>query len=183
MPRIYIVRHGEAAATFAQHRDPGLSELGREQAKRAATLLKESGPLRILTSPLLRAKETAQPLAAIWNAKPEIDDRFAEVPSPMSQNLAERSTWLSDLMAGTWMELPQELQEWRRRMIQAAIDLTEDCVIFSHFVAINVLVGAALDLPALISFRPDNASITQFSTSEARLALVSRGREAKTRVN
>ena len=37
---IYLVRHGEAAASWAQATDPGLSEFGHEQARAAARLLR-----------------------------------------------------------------------------------------------------------------------------------------------
>ena len=36
---LFLVRHGEAAAGYAQHRDPGLSTLGAEQAAVAAQRL------------------------------------------------------------------------------------------------------------------------------------------------
>jgi len=39
---IFLVRHGEAAASWGESPDPGLSELGRRQAEVAAALLKQS---------------------------------------------------------------------------------------------------------------------------------------------
>ena len=36
---LFLVRHGEAAAGYAEHRDPGLSPLGAEQAALAAQRL------------------------------------------------------------------------------------------------------------------------------------------------
>ncbi len=183
MSTIYIVRHGQAEATFAQHRDPGLSELGKQQAERSATALKKIGPMPILTSPLARARETAQPLADLWGVVPRVDDRFAEVPSPSSLGLDKRSEWLASIMAGNWTDLSPDLACWRRTMVEAAQNLSADHVIFSHFVAINVLVGAALGVSKLIVFRPDNASITELSNSNNRLVLVARGTEAHTRIN
>ena len=183
MPFLYIVRHGEAAATFAQHLDPGLSELGQSQAHRSAELLKNIGPLPILTSPLARARETAQPLADLWDITPQIDDRFAEVPSPPALGLDKRALWLRQVMNGKWMDLPDELLGWRNTMIEAALDFSADHVIFSHFIAINVLVGAALGSTELIVFRPDNASITQLSKADNRLVLVAQGSEAQTKIN
>ncbi len=183
MPLLYIVRHGEAAATFAQHRDPGLSELGQIQAKHSAEVLSRIAPVPILTSPLARAQETAQPLADLWGVTPQIDDRFAEVPSPPSLGLDERAEWLGEAMNGKWMDLPDELLGWRKKMVEAALDFSADRVIFSHFVAINVLVGAALGSTELIVFRPDNASITQLNNADNRLLLVAQGSEAQTKIN
>ena len=36
MPKIYLIRHGEASGTWADSIDPGLSELGKAQAREAA---------------------------------------------------------------------------------------------------------------------------------------------------
>ena len=62
--RIYLVRHGEA--TGYDGADPGLSELGASQARQVAQRLAEiaGAPIELVTSPLRRARETAQPLAA-----------------------------------------------------------------------------------------------------------------------
>ncbi|MEM9360907.1 MAG: phosphoglycerate mutase family protein, partial [Pseudomonadota bacterium] len=66
MTDIYLVRHGEAAATWAQSPDPGLSQLGHQQAHDVAQALApklDSIEVSLITSPMLRARETAQPLA------------------------------------------------------------------------------------------------------------------------
>lgn len=183
MSNIYFVRHGEAAASFADHRDPGLSELGRQQSKRAAHQLQESGPLPIFTSPLLRAQETASFLAEVWKTTAKIDTRFAEVPTPSNLEFKVRPVWLSRVMGGTWLQLSDELQSWRDTMIDATLGFDRDCVVFSHFVAINVIVGAATEEEMLISFRPANASITLVSNSGGVLTVQYQGLEAKTKVN
>ena len=46
MPKVYMVRHGRAAANFTSDRDPGLDDLGRSQAVQAATVLAAQAPLR-----------------------------------------------------------------------------------------------------------------------------------------
>ena len=183
MAIVHFVRHGEAAATFAQHTDPGLSDLGRAQAMRTATALRPIGPLPIFTSPLRRTQETAQALADIWSVTRIVDSRFAEVPSPQDFSLEDRSTWLRKIMAGRWQDLPEDLREWRQTMIDAALEMKEDCVVFSHYVAINILVGAADGLDPLISFAPNNASVTVFDNAGGTLKVLSRGEEASTTVN
>lgn len=183
MAHIYFVRHGEAAASFANHRNPGLSDRGRAQSERTATQLRELGPLPVFTSPLLRTQETARFLANAWKTDAKIDERFAEVPTPSNVEFEERSVWLQQVMSGTWMDLSKELQLWRRTMVDATLEFQQDCVVFSHFVAINVLVGAAASLPELISFRPANASITLFSNDRGALSVIYKGREADSKVN
>ena len=63
---IFLVRHGEAAASWGQESDPGLSDLGRAQAAESARSLQRLMPpnTALVSSPLARAQETAAPLAA-----------------------------------------------------------------------------------------------------------------------
>ena len=179
---VRIVRHGEAQAGFGAHKDPGLSELGIAQAKKTARSLAALVPQSILTSPLCRARETAAELAVLWQKEPLVDERFAEVPTPI-EDLADRASWLTTIMRGTWQQLPVELKVWRNTMIEAAINMQNDCIVFSHYVAINILVGAASGKDELITFRPDNASVTVFSNEGGQLKLLSLGAQASTRVN
>ena len=47
MPKVYMVRHGRAAANFTSDLDPGLDDLGRDQAVQAASLLAVQAPLAL----------------------------------------------------------------------------------------------------------------------------------------
>ena len=184
MSTIYLVRHGRAAAGFGAHADPGLDDVGRGQADRAAGRLagEIGGPVPIYTSPLARARETAAPLAARWGVDAVVEERVAEIPSP-TEDLRQRAHWLAGVMAGRWTDLPAELRAWRQRMIDCVLAFDGDSVVFCHFVAINVLVGAATGAEALITFRPDNGSVTRIGTDGGRLSLIERGAEASTTVN
>jgi broad specificity phosphatase PhoE len=57
-----------------------------------------------------------------------------------------------------------------------------DCVVFSHFIAINAAVGHATGDDRVVSFRPDNCSITIMETGINTLTLLERGVEAITEV-
>lgn len=179
--RIYLVRHGEASAKWTEADDPGLSERGREQAIGAASTLSGFGPMRVHSSPLLRARQTAAPLGDLWKAEIGIIPAVSEIPS-LGIERAARQRWLLQVMAGGWSAADNELLGWRDGLIKALTAQQEDCAIFSHFVAINAAVGAATGDDAVISFRPDNASITIFETDGAALYLVERGREAETAI-
>ena len=182
MAKVILVRHGEAAAGFGAHRDPGLSNLGRQQAINTAKHLESIGPLPLFSSPLMRAQETAKPLSDLWQRDVEIETRIAEIPSPIEE-LESRATWLSTIMAGSWKSLPDELKIWREALIECVQNAPKDCVMFSHFVAINLLVGAANDDEHMVVFRPNNASMTQFTNDDDRLIVHSLGEEADTHVN
>jgi len=181
--KLYLVRHGRAAAGFGESRDPGLDEVGRKQAEEVAQQLAPLGPLPILTSPLRRARETAAPLAQLWNVQPIIEEAVAEIPSP-TDNLQERVAWLRDFMAGSWRNATPPLAQWREDVIAALLAIREDTAIFSHYIAINVAAGAALDDDRAVVFSPDNCSVTVFENDGGALRLIAKGREAPlTKVN
>src|SRR5690348_1029805 len=112
MVRLYLVRHGRAAAGF-DVADPGLDDLGREQAISVARKLAGLGPLSILTSPLRRTRETAAPLAQAWTCEPGIENAIAEIPTPAGLNVHSRVPWLRRFMTGSWQEADAELSQWR----------------------------------------------------------------------
>jgi broad specificity phosphatase PhoE len=178
---LYLVRHGQAAAGFDGHRDPGLSDLGRRQADAAAEALESLGPLALVTSPLARARETARPLEAAWATQATVEPAIAEIPSP-TDDLAARSAWLRTIMAGTVGALPPELVGWRSALVDRLLAQERDAVLFTHFVAINLAVGAAEGSDAMVVFRPDNASITVLSNATGHLEVLRRGAEADTEV-
>ncbi len=182
MATIYLVRHGKASAGFDSHLDPGLDETGRAQAQATADVLEPLGPLSIYSSPLARALETARTLAERWGVTPLVEPRVAEIPSP-SNDPADRGRWLRGVMTQRWSVLSPELQEWRRAMIDCACSYPTDCVVFCHFVAINVIVGAATGVDKVISFRPGNGSVTKICVAERELSLIELGLEASTRVD
>ena len=111
-----------------------------------------------------------------------IETRVAEVPSP-TEVLRERARWLAGVMAGRWTDLPADLQCWRQEMIDCVLGFDTDAVVFCHFVAINVIVGAARGAQELITFRPDNGSVTRIATDGGQLSLTELGTQATTDVN
>jgi phosphohistidine phosphatase len=76
--RLYLVRHGEAASGEPDH-ERRLTAAGREQARRVGEQLADSDPRPdvVLHSPLVRARETAELIAAPLGIQPEPDDRLA----------------------------------------------------------------------------------------------------------
>lgn len=80
--QLILVRHGESEANaqgIIQGRlDFALSELGRLQAQRVAERLREVDIARILTSPLLRAAQTADVIGAARGLTPEADPALME---------------------------------------------------------------------------------------------------------
>jgi len=182
MAKIYLARHGQAASGWGLEKDPGLDDLGRSQAQVAARKLAALGPLPIISSPRARARETAMPLARLWDVKPAIEKRVGEIRFPC-ETPADRIQWLKEVMADIWPNLDQDLHQWRREVIDALSSIETDTVVFTHFIAINAAVGHAIGDERVVSFSPNNASITILETDGSKLCLVERGVEADTRVN
>lgn len=182
MAKIYMVRHGKATASWGEHPDPGLDEAGQEQARALAARFAKELALPILTSPKARAQETAAPLCRQWQTTAIIEPRVTEIPSP-DQNLGVRSDWLRQVMAGTWSAATPAVQQWRENVIRCILEQTGDAIFFSHYIAINVVAGAALGLGECTVFRPDYCSVTCFSVTEGVLELIEQGSQASTKVN
>lgn len=176
MARIYLVRHGKAKGEWGAERDPSLDLVGCEQAKAAARSLASLGPLKIVSSPYARTLETALPLAEIWNVTPSVDERIGEIPSPV-EDLADRLQWFRKVMTLTWLDLGGNLKAWRRGVIGALHEFEEDTVLFSHSIAINVVVGEATGDDRVVCFWPENGSITTIDVNKSVLRLIKRGIE------
>ena len=180
---IYLVRHGEAAATWGQCADPGLSELGQSQAQSAAAVLCDllDGEVELVSSPLARARETAEPLARLLDTAVAVDEAFREVPAPVP--LPQRQTWLRQFMQQRWHEQPEALCDWRDRALAQLLARRRSTVVFTHFLVINAVVGRVQGRDEVLAFWPDNASITRLSHTGNALQLVQLGEQMKTVVN
>jgi broad specificity phosphatase PhoE len=181
MTRIYLIRHGHAAASWSEDADPGLDNLGHSQAEQAAGKLRDHTPLDIVSSPLKRAIETANPLCRELNIDARLEPRIAEIPSP-GLDVENRGPWLGKIMQGGWTDVSQELAQWRLQLIDSLCELKADTAVFSHFVAINVAVGSATGDDRVVSFRPDNGSISILESDGQSLSLIERGTEASTHI-
>jgi broad specificity phosphatase PhoE len=80
---IAFVRHGQTGPNrdglIIGRSDPSLTEEGRRQAVLLGAILAGEKPATILTSPLVRARETAEAIAAACGLTPEVDERLVEL--------------------------------------------------------------------------------------------------------
>jgi len=74
--RLFLARHAAAAAGHPDELRPLTAE-GREQARTLGERLVSERPDAVLTSPLLRARETAAAVAGATGAEVRIDERLA----------------------------------------------------------------------------------------------------------
>ena len=190
MTRIYMIRHGKAAAGWDGDADPGLNELGRAQAEAVAKKVQAlvATPVPIYSSPLKRCQETAAPLAAAWGVTPQIEAGVGEIPPPL-EDLTERTQWLRRVMAGTWeglyrdavsVESGVDFRGWNDNVVFTLNAFKgEAVVIFSHFIALNAAYSAATGAADVVSFAPENCSLSIFDTDGTSLSLVAQGEETE----
>lgn len=80
---IVLARHGQTDVNrdgrLQGRTDPSLTQLGLAQAAALATVLAGEGPVAVLTSPLRRARETADLIAAACGLRAEVDERLVEL--------------------------------------------------------------------------------------------------------
>lgn len=175
---IALVRHGETAANregrLQGRLDLPLNETGRVQADGlAAALARGTRPLVVVTSPLLRARQTAAVISAATGAPLEVDDRLIEVD-------------YGDLDGRPLAEVPADLaRRWRTEdgfappngeslaavsaRVEPCLDVLLDrgdeglVVAVSHVTPIKAAVTWALGIHHLHAWRMflDTASITR----------------------
>lgn len=175
---IYLIRHGEPAGSYGAHPNPGLTELGVRQAFAAAETLAEAGAKRAITSPLARSRETAAQFEKLMETHARIETGVGEIITP--PGIEDRVTWLRGVMAGTWTEAGPELMAWRQSVLASVEKLQDETAVFSHFVAINALVGLLSNDDRVVVFKPGHASITKLDRRGGRLVVTQLGAEAAT---
>jgi broad specificity phosphatase PhoE len=182
--QIALVRHGRASAGWDTALDPGLDNLGRKQADEAAKkldLIFAGQPVQIISSPLLRCQQTAKPFADLRTIPVRVCAEVAEIPSPSGVEMSGRVDWLRAAMQGTWADLGGEYVEFRDSVVKFVQSLETSVVVFSHFVAINAVIGSLLSDDRLVIRSLDNCSITLLDRDSAgNLRIAQTGHEADT---
>lgn len=188
MSRLYLIRHGKPAAVWGEaDEDPGLDAAGQAQAEAARDYLlslpEGQRPSRVVSSPLRRCRETAEPTARALGVEIEIDPFVGEIPTPKALTAEQRPAWLRAVFQGRWTDVEGDLDydAWRGEVVKA-LHSRGDTAVFSHYVAINAVISHLDGDERVLVFRPDHASISTLETDGETLTLVERGREASTGV-
>ena len=165
--RIVFWRHGRtpwnAQQRFQGQTDIELDEVGIEQAQRAAGMLATLEPTRIISSDLLRARATAEPLARILDLPVAIDEGLRETFAGEWEGLtrpemeSRYGSLLSEWSSGSDVR-PGVTGETRREVavrVAAAVDrglvgLAPGAllVVVTHGGAARAGIGQILGLPA-----------------------------------
>jgi broad specificity phosphatase PhoE len=164
---LILVRHGEALGShfgvLRGRSDSGLSEIGRRQAALLAPFMADLEDARFVTSPLLRARETAH-LALLGRGTPppelEQDDDLQEMDFGDWEGLAYEQVAAQDpAAAAAWAEWDpgfsfpggESLTGFEARMERAARALAAPgaatVVAFAHGGVVRALICLYLGLP------------------------------------
>ena len=182
MAIVRLVRHGRAAAGWDTDPDPVLDSLGRSQAQAVGEALRQVDAAVVLTSPMRRCRETSAYYAEPLGIDVIVDSSVSEIPAPLDVEMAGRADWLRHVMLGSWSELDDRYAAYRDAVVERIRVCDQDTIIFSHFVAINTVIGAALGDDRLVIRRLDNCSVTTMDVIDGELSLVEGGHEADTLV-
>lgn len=83
--KIYLVRHGESEGNIAKTHQPETSPLsleGLRQADKLAARFDGTDAKKIIASPLMRTKQTAEAIAKVTGLEIEFEDRIKELKRP-----------------------------------------------------------------------------------------------------
>jgi broad specificity phosphatase PhoE len=157
--RLVLVRHCEpeedARGRCYGSLDVGLSDAGRAHARELATRLSAEA---VWTSPRLRARETAAPLAA----EPIVDDDlreldFGELEGRTFDEIAES---MPDLYR-EWMETPTRVRfpggecwaDLKERAVRSVARIEGDAIVVTHGGVIRAVLSDWLAIPDEAVFR------------------------------
>jgi ribonuclease H / adenosylcobalamin/alpha-ribazole phosphatase len=165
-----LLRHGQTPMSvqkrYAGRSDVPLTDVGVQQAAAAAKRLASAGIGVIVTSPLLRAVQTAQEVAAVTGAAVVTDDGFRETDFGAWEGLtfAEvRDRWPSEVT--TWLADPEVAPPGGESFTDVSARVTaalrrvltdrqgQRVLIVSHVTPIKTLVAVALLAPSAALFR------------------------------
>jgi broad specificity phosphatase PhoE len=185
--KLVLVRHGRPDEGNSERpQDPPLHEEGRHQAHAVVKILAGEGITRVASSPLLRARQTAEPLAQklglpidIIDGWAEADrhlDRYCSIETLRARGEAEWQRFLADpvrYLGGDPVAF--------RSTVSAALDsmLAESgphahVAVFTHGLPINIVLSRVLGLQRIVHFQPGYGSITRLSArGTERIGIVS----------
>jgi probable phosphoglycerate mutase len=178
---LLLIRHAEpvriAPGTSSEPADPGLTDRGRAQADRLAAWLGAEPVDAVLTSPLRRALETAEPAARALGLDAEVVDGLTEYDAradfyiPVEELRETRDHHWTAMIEGRWDELGGEPPDRFRARVVPCVDAVVDrfpggrVAAVCHGGVINVYLAALLGLDRHLWFHPEYTSISRVAAA------------------
>lgn len=152
--------------------DPELSPEGHRQAAALGRVLGAQRLDAVYTSPLRRAVQTAEPLAAAFGLTPQVRDglsewdRDAAAYIPVEELKATGDPRWDAMAAERWDELGVDIEAFRRRVLDTVAAIVaahpgERVAVVCHGGVINVIAADVLHLDQTLFFEPAYTSITR----------------------
>ncbi len=178
---LFLVRHAEPVRVVNSDgpADPELTSAGNEQAERLAAWLVHDSIDRVMSSPMLRARETAAPLATRLGLEVVIEPRISEYDAhsneyiPVEELLVTNPDWKHELAAGQWAEAggptPEEFQATVVAGFESIIEQSsgQRVTVVCHGGVINVYLAHVLNNPMQMWFYPHYTSISRVHASRS----------------
>jgi len=175
---LLLIRHALPLRIEVQEgpADPDLSDIGIAQAGRLARWLAHEGIDALYCSPLARARQTAEPVAAACAVESVIDDDLAEWDReanayiPMEELKAtDHEVWRA-MAQGRWVDLGIDVDAFRERVVRsidaiAARHGGAKVAVVCHGGVINTYTGAVLGIEQLLYFEPEYTGISRVLVS------------------
>ncbi|MBD0270134.1 MAG: histidine phosphatase family protein [Cyanobacteria bacterium Co-bin8] len=187
-PKLILIRHGQTAVNVegrvhGQGDRAGLDEVGRWQVQRLAQRCQQYGVQSLLSSPELRAMETAGAIAEELGLPLEVIEGIQErnwgdwAEEPWSaikarldlMSLEERFTFVPP-GGESWQQMEQRLLLWCQRWQQ----ISHTTAVVGHGGVLRALIPLLLQEPRESSLRYDlaNASVSVFEVKSERFEVV-----------
>jgi probable phosphoglycerate mutase len=167
---LILIRHGLPVRS-RETSDPPLSELGREQARRAAAWLSRERIDVVASSTMRRAVQTAEPLAALTGRQIETHegvvefDRNTNAYVPMEEFKRENyEGWKTFVARG---RDPESLAAFQKTVVETleaiiAANRGRRVAVFCHGGVINVWTAHVLEMTPRLFFEPQYASLHRY---------------------
>jgi len=188
--RVLLVRHGETALNaegrFRGRADVPLTARGLQQAGAVAQSLVPLAPATVVSSPRLRARQTAEPIARSMRAAVLVDDRLDDVDYGEWTGLTRAevvSSWPAQY--ALWLEAPERLRVpggervggVRDRVWSALCEIAgrgQPAIVVTHDACVRLAIVAFLGAPtaSMHVIRVDLASRTELEFGDDTTQLV-----------
>ncbi len=184
---VLLIRHGLPERIVGEAPvDPSLTPLGHRQAAALAAWLAAEPPDALASSPMARAHQTAQPLAARFDLQHTVDDDLAELDRGAAAYIP-----LEEIRGTDHPHWQQLVEDWvgpsgaeRRATFQATVVAAIEraiagaearrLAVVCHGGVINAYLAHVLQLDRMLFFEPAYTSISRVRASrDGRRQLVS----------
>lgn len=179
--RLVLVRHGRPDEDHVEcPHDPPLRADGRRQAEAVAARLAGEGITRIVSRPMLRAYQTAGPLAERvglpihtvegWSEADRDAPRYRSTETLRAQGEAEWQQFLQDPVR----YLGGDPERFRADVLAALATVLDDAgrdahvAVFTHGMPVNLVLSHVLGLERIVHFRSGYGSITCLRARDVR---------------